>query len=178
MRHALPSNDPVELLHSALDAIDMGRSVDAMHLLRQLLLLRPGSAEAHYLLGTEQAKMGQTGRAVASLRTALAFDPQLDAARFRLGMLLAANGQLADAKVMWQPLNALHPDDPFYQFKTGLLLIAEGMPEQGITHLQRGLRLSHINASLNEDIARVIDEIRARQREETTPAGALCAALA
>jgi tetratricopeptide (TPR) repeat protein len=178
MRHTLPSNDAVDLLHQALDAIDLGRSTEAMHLLKHLLLIKPGSAEAHYLLGTEQAKSGMTGRAVASLRTALAFDPKLDAARFRLGVLLMADGQLADAKAMWQPLNTLYPDDPFYLFKTGLLLIAEGQPEQGITHLLRGLAQSHINTSLNADMTRVITEVRATQRHDTARSSPFCPAMA
>lgn len=180
MRHTLPSNDAVDLLHQALDAIDLGQSTEAMYLLKHLLLIKPGSAEAHYLLGTEQAKSGMTGRAVASLRTALAFDPQLDAARFRLGVLLLADGQLADAKDMWQPLNTRHPDDPFYLFKTGLLLIAEGQAEQGIHHLQRGLAQSHINAPLNADMTTVIDDARTKQRHDNanTRVSVFCPALA
>lgn len=166
MRQATLTTDTVELLHQALDAIDIGQSVQAMHLLKHLLLLKPGSAEAHYLLGAEQAKTGMPARAIASYRTALALDPQLDAARLRLGMLLAAAGQVAEARTIWQPLNTQHPDDPFYQFKTGLLLIAEGQQEPGIVHLQRGMALNHINALLNADMAQVIDDVRSRQRTE------------
>lgn len=170
MNDTLPTADPVELMHLALDAIDQERSGLAMTFLRQLLLIRPGSAEAHYLLGTQQARTGMMGRAVASLRTALAFDPQLDAARFRLGMLLASSGQLNEARAVWQPLNALRHDDPFYLFKTGMLLIAEGHHDDGIAYLRRGMALNHINAALNVDMACVIDEIRHMRRQGNQPA--------
>ncbi len=161
MHPGTPRTDTVNLLHQALDAIDLGRSAQAIALLCQVLRVQPGSAEAHYLLGAEQARLGMPARAVASLRTALACDPEHDAARLRLGMLLLGEGRLADAQAMWQPLNRLNPDDPFYQFKTGLLLIAQGEPEAGIGHLQRGLTLSHINVPLNAEMRRAIDEARA-----------------
>lgn len=165
MNHTTPTGDPVELLHLALDAMDRGLSTEAMQHLRRLLMIRPGSAEGHYLLGMQQAKQGMTGRAIASLRTAIAFQPDLDVARFRLGMLLASSGQTAEAKAIWEPLNALHPDDPFYLFKTGLLSLAEGNAEQCISYLRLGMSLNHLNPSLNEDMATVIEDIRFRQPE-------------
>lgn len=175
MDHPIPTTDPVELMHLALDAIDEERSAMAMALLRQLLLIRPGSAEGHYLLGTQQARTGMMGRAVASLRTALAFDPHLDAARFRLGMLLASSGQLAEARTVWHPLDGLRHDDPFYLFKTGMLLIAEGGHDEGIAYLRRGIALNHINASLNMDMACVIDEIRHMRRNNGARPEMACA---
>jgi tetratricopeptide (TPR) repeat protein len=160
MTQAKLTTNAVELMHSALDAIDQGRGALAITFLKQLLMLKPGSAEAHYLLGTQQAKVGMLGRAVASLRTALAFQPELDAARLRLGMLLASSGQLSEARAVWAPLNKLRSDDPFYLFKTGLLLIAEGDHEEGIACLRRGISLNHINGSLNDDMNCVADEVR------------------
>lgn len=165
MNHAEPAlsaADPIELLHLALDAMDHGQGLQAMTFLKRLLMIKPGSAEAHYLLGTQQAKAGMTGRAIASLRTALAFEPGLDAARLRLGMLLASSGQLDDARTVWQAFDKLHVDDPFFLFKTGLLLIAEGDHIQGIAALRRGISLSHINTPLNEDMGSIIEALELR----------------
>ena len=172
MNDTIQTGDPVDLLHLALDAMDMGHSSEALQHLRRLLMIRPGSAEGHYLLGLQQAKLGMTGRAIASLRTAIAFQPDFDVARFRLGMLLTVSGQLGEARCIWEPLNALHPDDPFYLFKTGLLCLADGQPEQCISYLRLGMSLNHLNPALNEDMAHVIEDIRLRQRETRPSMGA------
>jgi tetratricopeptide (TPR) repeat protein len=155
--------DPVELLHLALDAVDLGYSAMAIHYLKELLKLKPGSAEAHYLLATQQHRVGLRSRAIASLRTALAFQPQFDAARFKLGMLLNAAGQHQEARAIWGPLDKLPGDDPFHLFTKGLLCLADGRTEQGTACLQRGIALNHLNMPLNQDMSRIIARCRRKE---------------
>lgn len=157
-------HDPIELLHMALDAIDCSSSVQAIEHLKRLLVIKPDSAEAHYLLGEQQAKIGMPGRAVASMRTALAFQPDHDAARLRLGMLMMFSGQVDEARSVWQALNSMRPNDPFQLFKTGLLHLCAGDTAQCIACLERGMSVSHLNAALNEDIADILKRVRAQQR--------------
>ena len=160
--------DAQELMHLALEATDRSHNGQAMEYLKRLLALQPGHAEAHYLLGAQQAQVGMFDRAIASMQQALSLKPGLDAARFQLGMLLATSVRVDEAREVWKPLDHLGAAHPYYLFKTGMLLLADDQFEACIAHLEQGIAHNRENAPLNEDMARIIERIRG---DHPAPAG-------
>jgi tetratricopeptide (TPR) repeat protein len=164
--------DAEELMHLALEATDRSQNGQAMEYLKRLLGMQPDSAEAHYLLGAQQAQVGMFDRAIESMKKAIELKPGLEAARFQLGMLLATSTRVEEARAVWQPLDELGEDHPLRLFKTALLLLAEDKFEASIAHLQRGIALNQVNEPLNHDMTLVIERIRGDHPSDGEPAGA------
>jgi tetratricopeptide (TPR) repeat protein len=152
-----------ELIHLALDATNRSLNGQAIEYLKRLLAIQPDNADAHYLLGAQQAQIGMFDRAVASMSRALEIRADLHAARFQLGLLLSTSGRIEEAQRVWQPLDSLGGEHFFVLFKTGVLHIARDEFEQGIGLLQRGIQVNGINAPLNDEMGTLIEHVRAMQ---------------
>jgi Flp pilus assembly protein TadD len=158
--------DTSELMHLALDATARSQNGLAMEYLKRLLAHDPDNAEAHYLLGAQQAQVGMPDRAIVSMSRAIALRPSLHAARFQLGMLLATSNRVEDARITWLPLDELGPNEPFYLFKTGFLHLANDEYAACIACLQRGIAVNDTNVPLNDDMAQVIARVKLRLGRE------------
>lgn len=152
--------DAEELMQLALDATERSQTGPAIEYLKRLLALEPDKAEAHYLLGAQQAQVGMPDRAILSMERALALRPELDAARFQLGMLLLTNGRVPEADFVWKPLEALGDAHPFVLFKSGLLHLAKDEFHDCLSALERGIKANKLNEPLNVDMARIAEEVR------------------
>jgi len=96
---------PPMVLYQNLGAvyIKMGRQEEAARLYEKAVLLDPGNAGAHYLLGAVYARLGN-GRALDELKTAVLLDPALGAAHNDLAVVYASlvppDWDAADEQVM------------------------------------------------------------------------------
>ena len=86
--------------------------------------------------------------------------------RFQLGLLLLSNARVEEALAVWAPLDQLPDSNPYLHFKRGLASLCHddflGCKES----LRRGIQLNTVNAALNTDMERVLDDI---QRQATPP---------
>lgn len=154
--------DADELLHLALAASKQGRSEDAVTFLKRALALAPKDARLHYMLGAEHAQIGLYDRAVEEMKHAVTLDPSLDAAHFQLGLLHLTSGRADAAADAWAALDKHGQEHPFVLFKTGLLHLAKDEFKECEACLRRGIAANHINLPLNNDMARILNDVTAR----------------
>jgi tetratricopeptide (TPR) repeat protein len=166
-----PRLDDEELLHLALRASNENRHEEAIAYLKQAIELSPGNAKAHYMLGAEHAEIGLYDRAAAEMAKAVQLDPGLVTAQFQLGLLHITSARVQEAEEAWKPLDKLGANNPFYLFKTGMLHLARDEFEACIEALEKGIALNQQNPALNNDMRRVIDDVRAK----FPPAGSVAA---
>jgi tetratricopeptide (TPR) repeat protein len=153
--------DGEELVHLALRASADQHHEDAMRYLKTATDRFPDNAKAHYLLGAEHASIGMYERAIEDMAEALRLDPRLVTARFQLGLLYMTRGAAVDAERVWQPLDELEPTAPLYLFKTGLTHLIHDRLRECLQALEEGIACNPIEP-LNDDMRRVVDDVRAR----------------
>jgi Flp pilus assembly protein TadD len=154
--------DDEELVHLALRASAEQRHEDAMGYLKRATQRFPNNAKAHYLLGAEHAQIGMYDRAITDIREAVRLDPGLVAAHFQLGLLYMTRGAAADAERAWKTLDALAPTEPLYLFKTGLTHLIHDRLAECVKALEQGIERNLALVALNDDMRRVLDDVRAR----------------
>jgi tetratricopeptide (TPR) repeat protein len=154
--------DDQELLHLALRASDQNRHEEAISYLKRALDISPDNAKAHYMLGAEHAEIGLYDRAAEEMAKAVKLDPTLVTAQFQLGLLHITSARVKEAEETWKPLDKLGPNNPFYLFKTGMLHLARDEFDACIETLEKGIKLNQQNAALNNDMRRVIDDVKAK----------------
>jgi hypothetical protein len=117
-----------------------GRWEEAAASYRQVLALRPASAEAHHRLGLALAGAGggRGGRVV--LPQALRLRPDYPDVYNDLGILLAAAGRSDEAAACYRAALRLQPDYPEAENNLGLTLLALGQPDEAIACYRRVLR--------------------------------------
>ena len=119
--------DPQLLFELARQRHRCGEYDAAVALLRRLLLIVPGSAEALNLLGLILAReFGDLRAGEAEMRRALSQAPGLLAARSNLGWILSEQGRLVEALACFDAVIAATPDD------------AETQLMRAYAHLKRG----------------------------------------
>jgi Flp pilus assembly protein TadD len=154
--------DEEELVHLALRASADQRHEEAMGYLKRATQRFPKNAKAHYLLGAEHAHIGMYDRAITDIREAIRLDPSLVAAHFQLGLLYMTNGPARDAERAWQALDGLAPTEPLYLFKTGLTHLIHDRLAECAEALEEGIARNVALPPLNDDMRRVLDDVRAR----------------
>jgi len=149
-------------MHLALRASADRRTDEALGYLKSATQRFPRNAKAHYLLGAEHAHIGMYDRAIGDISEAVRLDPTLLTAHFQLGLLHLTSGRAADAERAWRALDGLAPTEALYLFKTGLThLIHDRLPECTAA-LEQGIERNVSTAALNEDMRRVLDDVRTR----------------
>lgn len=166
--------DDEELLHLAMRASNENRHEEAISHLKQALELAPNNAKVHYMLGAEHAEIGLYDRAAEEMAAAVKLDPSLVTAQFQLGLLHITSGRVPEAELAWKPLDALGPGNFLYLFKKGMLHLARDEFEDCMQALEKGISLNRMNEALNNDMRRVLGEVRnvisARKPDATPPA--------
>lgn len=153
--------DAEELLHLAMSASAEGRHDDAISSLKRALVLAPREGRIHYMLGAEHAQIGLYDRAAEEMAQALQFDPKLDTARFQLGLLHITSGRVEQAAAVWKQLDGLGTEHPLFLFKTGLLQLAHGEFTDCAQLLEKGIIRNNANPALNNDMRRMLRDVRA-----------------
>jgi tetratricopeptide (TPR) repeat protein len=157
-----PRLDDEELLHLAIEASRKQRHGDAIEYLKDAAVKFPGNAKVRFLLGAEHAQIGLLDRAQDDMSAALELDPALVPARFQLGLLFLVRARIAEASETWKPLDALPESDPYLHFKRGLEYLVQDEFARCEEAISKGLQLNTTNAPLNQDMQRIIDEVKAR----------------
>jgi len=166
MKTNTPRLDVDELLHLAIHASQQNRHEDTMNYLKQALEIAPDNGKVHYLLGAEHAEIGLYDRAVADMEKAVKFDPSLMTAHFQLGLLHITSGRVDEAAKAWKPLDAFGDNNPLYLFKTGMLHLVRDEFDECIAKLSKGITLNTMNEALNNDMRRIIDDVKGRKKQE------------
>jgi hypothetical protein len=81
---------------------------------------------------------------------------------------------VAEASATWKPLEALPESDPYLHFKRGLEYLVHDEFSLCEEAIAKGVQLNTVNPPLNQDMQRIVDEVKAR----TQPAAAAAAAAA
>jgi Flp pilus assembly protein TadD len=154
--------DEEELLHLAIDASRQQRHGDAIQYLKDAAAKAPRNARVRYLLGAEHAQIGLLDRAQEEMTAAVEIDPALVPARFQLGLLYLVRGRIAEASGAWKPLDELPESDPYLHFKRGLESLVQDDFARCEASVSRGMQLNTSNAPLNQDMQRILDEVKTR----------------
>jgi tetratricopeptide (TPR) repeat protein len=153
--------DQEELLHLAIEASREQRHGDAIDYLKQAVERSDSNYKALYLLAAEHAQIGMTERAIEEFNKALSIEPNLPPARFQLGLLFLCNARVQEALTAWAPLEDLEDRDPYLHFKRGLENLSCDDFAGCERELKRGMELNTVNAALNTDMQRVLDDVAA-----------------
>jgi hypothetical protein len=93
------------------------------------------------------------------MRKSVELDPGMFTAHFQLGLLHLSSGRVAEASAAWAALDPLGDAHPLFLFKAGLEAMARDEFDTCRDYLTRGIAANDINADLNNDMRRVLDEL-------------------
>ncbi|MBB4727837.1 hypothetical protein [Xanthomonas arboricola] len=151
-----------QLLARATQAMLDGQDAESLALLGALLEQDPACAQAHYLLGAQQAQLGELGVAEQEFTRALQLAPGLVMARFQMGQLLLVTARNSEAVQMLMPLSE-SVDGAIGTYASALISIANDHIELAISQLQMGLAQPQPLAALRVDmqrLARMLSEVQ------------------
>ena len=160
-----------ELLQLSLAAMRSARDADAIELLKRLIESAPGHAYGHYLLAAQHAQLGLMDWAEGGFRTATALAPtDFTMPRFQLGQLLVLKGAFEEAQDTLAPLT--QGDDALAAYASALSSLAiEDIPSV-VQHLQQGLERPQPIPALEQDMARLLQQLVEREKlAETLDSG-------
>lgn len=143
-----------QLLARATQAMLDGQDAESLALLGALLEQDPACAQAHYLLGAQQAQLGELGVAEQEFTRALRLAPGLVMARFQMGQLLLVTARNSEAVQMLMPLSE-SVDGAIGAYASALISIANDHIELAISQLQMGLAQPQPLAALQVDMQRL-----------------------
>jgi tetratricopeptide (TPR) repeat protein len=125
---------------------------------RQWARTSPGSANAHFSLGTALARGGRDAEALAALRDAVHLDPDHAAAHFNLGTILALQGRFAEAELHLAESLRIEPRDADAHLALGAVLEQGGRADAARTHYAEALRLAPGLVEAERGLARLAPE--------------------
>lgn len=121
----------------------------------------PRHALPYFLLACEHAAMGEVDQAEIAFAQTLLLADQFHIARFQLGLLQFSSNRPAIALLTWQSLLSLPDDSPLPCFVRGFSLLAQDQFKDAQAQFERGMSKNEGNEPLNQDIARVVAQIKA-----------------
>ncbi|MBD9477437.1 hypothetical protein [Pseudoxanthomonas sp. PXM02] len=167
--------DDEELLRLSLSAMNAERDAEATDLLKVLIEREPSHAYGHYLLAAQHAQLGLMDRAEAGFRTAAGLAPaDFPMPRFQLGQLLVLKGEAYEAREVLEPLTRQGGSLAAYSAALSHLA-AEDVPS-AIEHLQQGLEQPQPIPALEQDMARLLQQLREREQHQEQPETAVSGA--
>lgn len=132
-------------LEMASKLVDLGRSDDALLMVRQLEQAGQGSLDLDLVQARALAARGQLSEAEALLVEIKSQRPRNPEALGMLGNVLFDQGRLDDAEPLLQRATEIDPENPRWLNNLGFLLIVRGRPAQAQEALQRAVRLDPSN---------------------------------
>jgi tetratricopeptide (TPR) repeat protein len=109
---------------------------------RESLRLNPGSAPAHYNLGTARSVQRKYDEAVTEFQEAVRLDPGYAEAHNNLGAILHVLGRLDEAAEHYRRTIALRPDNMQARSNLGRLLSQQGRQAEAIDCFHEALAIS------------------------------------
>jgi putative PEP-CTERM system TPR-repeat lipoprotein len=143
--------------------IALGQPDFAIAALRDLVSVRPESAEAHQYLANAYEDANLVDRAVAQTELALRFAKDSAALKFQYARLLARAGKLTRANQMLADLRRTHPNEPGLLDLEGSVALASDRIDDALAAYTRLLQAEETNANLLK-LARV-KAMRGREQE-------------
>nr|WP_298128477.1 hypothetical protein [uncultured Pseudoxanthomonas sp.] len=163
-----------ELIGLSLSAMRADRDAEATDLLKVLIEREPGHAYGHYLLAAQHAQLGLMDRAEAGFRTAATLaSADFPMPRFQLGQLLVLKGEAKEARETLAPVT--QGSDSLAAYATALSALAVEDVPSAIQHLQRGLEQPQAIPALEQDMARLLRQLREREQLQEQPETAAAA---
>ena len=147
------------LLHAARHALGVGQTGAARRALAQALLLAPGDAEAHRLLGIAALMDGDSRRAVVHLRDALAARPQDATIHMTLGNALFETGAADAGLDSLQRACELAPDDAAAWYNLGRALQVSARLQPACDALRRAVALAPDYVKARNALATVLTNL-------------------
>ena len=155
--------DQTELLQLATTASTAGDSGAAIGYLKEAVSRADASGIVHFMLGAEYAEIKLYDRAVAEMEAALALDPALSIARLQLGLLWLTGGVADRAETVLSPLAELPDSDALRHFGAGLCALMKDQFDETVLRLERGIALNTSNLPLNDNMQKILDEVKRLQ---------------
>lgn len=121
----------------------------------------PRHALPYFLMACEHAAMGEVEQAEIAFAQTLLLADQFHIARFQLGLLQFSSNRPAIALLTWQNLLALPDDSPLPDFVRGFSFLAQDKFDEALAQFEMGMSKNRDNEPLNQDIARVVAQIKA-----------------
>jgi tetratricopeptide (TPR) repeat protein len=114
---------------------------EAVGYFRAAVAVRPGSAEAHSILGLGLARSGQADRAVAAYLQAIELNPEYAVAHNNLGDVLRGQGKLEDAIARYRKAFELDPRFALPHGSRGDCCVQLGRWDEAAAEFDRSLEL-------------------------------------
>jgi predicted TPR repeat methyltransferase len=131
----------------------LGRTDEALELIRRSLGLDPGQAGWHSNLGLVLKTRGQVEEAVAAFREAIRLDPDHANAHANLGVLLRAQGRAEESEAAYRTAIRLAPDQPGAYHNLGVLLLATSRQKEAVRAFCKALTLNPAQAGTRSLLA-------------------------
>lgn len=148
-----PVTDFYRLIDLASDALDAGRSEEALPLLKQAVESTPGDAEAHNSYGCALAAAGRAAEAIAQFRLAIDLSPDYPDPHNNLASALAQSGQAGDVVGEFRKALALRPDYPEALAGLGSMLAQSGKTSEALPLLQKAVQNAPQNLTARAGLA-------------------------
>jgi tetratricopeptide (TPR) repeat protein len=147
----LPGDNTKVYLGSEL--VRMGRSVDAVPLLRQAVEKLPEYAPAHFSLALALGEIDEDEEALAEYETTVKFWPEDFKAQGALGLALQEAGRPQEALEHFREAARLQPDSGPVQNNLAIALDQAGKSTEAIPHYEAALKLTPAYAEGHSNLA-------------------------
>ncbi|HVJ08718.1 MAG TPA: tetratricopeptide repeat protein [Acidisarcina sp.] len=141
-------------MNAGLQALQQGRTPDAVQDFTQVTRLAPSLAEGHMNLGIALMRAGRLEESVSSLKTALQLKPTLSGPNLFLGILYFEVHQYDKAQESVANELKLNPDNPEALMLAGTIALAMDEPEKAIPPLDHASQLSPKDLELLDMLGR------------------------
>jgi Flp pilus assembly protein TadD len=135
-----PAAEYFRLIDQAADALEGGRSEEAMPLLKQAIEMNPGDPIVHNDYGCALVSGGQVNEGIAQFRKAIELSADYPDPHNNLASALAQGGQAEEATAEFKKALALRPDYPEAQAGLGGLLAMSGRNAEAIPILLKAVQ--------------------------------------
>ena len=157
-RSVLPANsrNPMLLQFVGILCHSQQKHAEAVELFGKAIRLDPGSAEAHYNLGTALVSLSRWDEAVRSFNRSLASRPGNPDALRNLGLALNGLERFAEAEAALRKAAAAAPGSGPTHFALGVALKGQKRFEEAATSLKRAMALGQVDpAAVHECLGEV-----------------------
>lgn len=134
--------DTRKAIQAAVQHLQMGNSLKAEQLCREILRVYPDNSDALHFLGVLAYQTKNYDNAKAFIQKSLEVNPRNAYAHFNLGNVLKEKGLLDDALVSYERALQLTPAFPDAWHNRGIVLQAKGLLDEAAKCYERALQLN------------------------------------
>ncbi len=138
----MTTSDALETLYSrGVELLNLHQPAAAVDVLRQGLVMDPGNADFHHVMGLALAALGQRAAALASYDAAIRIDPYMAVIYLNRGVTLHEMGRLTEALDNFTHSITLEPNNPIAHANKATILSEMRRPAEAVASLDRALQL-------------------------------------